>query len=468
MIQSDINNIQFDSQKIQKGDMFVAIVGTQTDGHKFIDNAIENGAVAVVCQQLPVNKHEHVEYIQVKDSTQALALLASEAYGNPSQDINLIGVTGTNGKTTIATVLYKLFRKLGYKCGLISTISYLIDDKEITATHTTPDVLRINKMLAEMVEAGCEYCFMEVSSHAIVQKRIDSLYFRGGIFTNITHDHLDYHGTFAEYIKAKKLFFDQLPKTAFALTNVDDKNGSVMLQNTKAKKKTYALHSIADYKCRIIESHFEGMQLEFDGKEMWSKFVGAFNAYNLLAVYATAILLDGDKETVLTALSALQPVRGRFETIYSNDGKTAIVDYAHTPDALKNVLEAIHEVRKGESRIITVVGAGGNRDKSKRPVMAKVATQLSDNVVLTSDNPRTEKPEQIIEDMRTEMDNTTLQKTVSITNRREAIRTAVMMAKDGDIILIAGKGHETYQEMDGVRHHFDDAEEVRKVFKVSK
>jgi len=459
-----VAGIQFDSRQIQKGDLFVATIGTQADGHQFIDKAIEKGAVAVVCEKLPEKCAENIVFIKVENSTSALAHLASAFYGFPSQDIYLVGVTGTNGKTTIATTLYKLFQKLGYKCGLLSTISYFIQDKEIPASHTTPDAMRINGLLREMVDAGCEYCFMEVSSHAVAQKRIEGLHFEGGIFTNITHDHLDYHGTFAEYIAAKKAFFDQLPKTAFALTNIDDRNGNVMLQNTEAKKQSYALHSIANFKCRILENHFEGMQLEIDDTEVWTKFVGSFNAYNLLAIYATAILLGEEKEQVLTQLSAMQAVRGRFQAIYSTDSKTAIVDYAHTPDALKNVLETICEIRSGTQKIITVVGAGGNRDKTKRPIMAKVAAQLSDKVILTSDNPRNENPEQIIEDMRNGLDYSLLQKTLSITNRREAIRTAAMLAQSGDIILIAGKGHETYQEVNGVRHHFDDVEEVQKVF----
>lgn len=460
----EVTGIEFDSRKVKPGIAFVAQKGVHVDGHDFIPKALANGASVIVCENCPDSFTEQVVIVKVADTNFVLGELASAFYGYPSKRMKVVGVTGTNGKTSIATLLQRLFMMQGYSVGLISTISYQINEREETASHTTPDALKIQQLLAEMVDAGCEYCFMEVSSHAVHQKRISGIQFTGGVFTNITHDHLDYHKTFAEYIKAKKTFFDGLEEDAFAVSNLDDKNGLVMLQNTKARKFTYSNRAMADFRCKVLESHFDGMLLNLDGQEVWTRFVGLFNASNLLAVYATAILLEQDKDEVLAHISNLQPVQGRFETIRSLDGKYAIVDYAHTPDALKNVLSAISEIRTRNEQVITVVGAGGDRDKTKRPEMAKEALLASDRVILTSDNPRTEDPEAIIKDMEGGVEPHYKSKVVSITNRREAIKTAALLAQPGDIILIAGKGHENYQEVNGVKHHFDDREEVRKCF----
>ena len=456
--------IDFDSRNVKPGYIFVAQPGVISDGHKFIGKAIENGASIVVCEQLPDELQSDITFVKVDDSNEVLGKLASAFYGFPSKKMKVVGVTGTNGKTSIATLLYKMFLQLGYKTGLLSTISYRINNREETASHTTPNALKIQQMFAEMAAEGCQYCFMEVSSHAVHQKRIAGIEFAGGIFTNITHDHLDYHKTFAEYIKAKKAFFDGLPKEAFAVTNIDDKNGLVMVQNTAAGKITFSNRSVADFKCKVIENHFDGMLLNMDGSEIWTRFVGKFNASNLLAVYTTAIQLGQNKEEVLKVISDLHPVQGRFETVRSVDGKLAIIDYAHTPDALKNVLGAITEIRTRNEQVITVVGAGGDRDKTKRPEMANEAVLASDKVILTSDNPRTEEPAQIIKDMEAGVAAKYKNKVVSIENRREAIKTAAMLAKPGDIILIAGKGHENYQEVNGVKHHFDDKEEIENCF----
>lgn len=462
-----VNAVHFDSRKVQSNDVFVAVPGTQVDGHRFIPDVIEKGATTIVCQQKPEVFNPKVTYILVDDSAEALAKMASAYYGHPSKQLKLVGITGTNGKTTSVTLLYQLFQKLGYKSGLISTISNFINDVKVEATHTTPDPLQLNKLLADMVATGCDYCFMEVSSHAAHQKRIAGLEFAGGVFTNITQDHLDYHETFAEYIKAKKLFFDALPKHAFALVNGDDKNGRIMLQNTKASRNTFGLASMADFMGEIIEKRFDGMLLMFEDIEFWTSFIGGFNAYNLLTVYAVARLLDKNKQEVAQYLSILKPVDGRFQTIKSKEGKMAIVDYAHTPDALENVLTTVQEIREGEGSIITVVGAGGNRDKTKRPIMAAIAAKKSDKVILTSDNPRNEEPETIIDDMKKGVLPPLTNKLLSITDRREAIRTACMLAQPGDIVLVAGKGHETYQEVNGVRHHFDDREIINEIFETA-
>lgn len=457
----DIFGLDSDSRKIEKGHLFVAVKGTANDGHEYINKAIEQGATAVVCEDMPSQMEDSVTYIQVKNSADALGKLAAQWYGNPSDRLTLVGVTGTNGKTTIATLLYDLFRKLGYKTGLLSTVCNYVDDKAVPATHTTPDPISLNMLLAEMVKAGCTHAFMEVSSHSVDQKRISGLNFDGGIFTNLTRDHLDYHKTVDAYLKAKKGFFDQLTKSAFALTNLDDKSGMVMLQNTAARKLTYSLRSLADFKGRILEKLFEGTLLEVNGTEVMVHFVGKFNAYNLLAVYGAAVALGEDPNEVLLQISTLHPVSGRFETIRSDKGFTAIVDYAHTPDALTNVLNAIHEVLSDKGRVITVVGAGGNRDKGKRPLMAKESVKYSEQVILTSDNPRFEEPDAIIEDMTAGLDNNEMKKVLCITDRKQAIKTAIMMANAGDVILIAGKGHEDYQDVKGVKHHFDDREVVR-------
>lgn len=462
---TDIQSLGIDSRKVEKNQLFFAIPGTQVDGHQFIQSAIEAGATAVVCEKLPENISPEVCYIKVADSSKALGSAASAFYGNPSEKLTLVGVTGTNGKTTTVTLLHHLFTKAGYKAGLLSTVVNLVGEEKVEATHTTPDAIHINSLLHSMVSEGCSYCFMEVSSHAVVQNRIAGLTFAGGVFSNITHDHLDYHKTFDEYIKAKKTFFDLLPKNAFALANTDDRNGMVMVQNTKASVKTYALKSMADYKCRIIESGFDGMHLNVDNVDVWTEFIGEFNAYNLLAVYATARLLGMDKEEDLRILSAMKPVSGRFECVRSSSGVVAIVDYAHTPDALINVLNTINKIRQNNEKLITVAGCGGNRDKTKRPVMAVMAAENSDTAILTSDNPRFEDPNAILEDMKAGLSKELRSKTLFITDRREAIRTAVMMARPKDIILIAGKGHEPYQEVEGVRHLFDDKEEVLVAFK---
>lgn len=457
-----VGRLEFDSRKVVPGTLFFATRGTQTDGHAYIPAAVAAGAAAVVCEELPAERPAGVTFVQVPDSTVALGQVASAFYGHPSRRLKLVGVTGTNGKTTTATLLYLMFRRLGYKAGLISTVVYCVDDREIPSTHTTPDSIRLNAMMAEMVEAGCDYCFMEVSSHSLVQHRTAGLAFVGGIFSNITHDHLDYHKTFAEYIRAKKLFFDGLPAGAFALTNADDRNGMVMVQNTKATVKTYALQSFADFRCRIVETLLDGMLLNLDGSEVWVKFLGRFNAYNLTSVYATALLLGARRDEVLRILSDLTSVDGRFEPIHSKEGVTAIVDYAHTPDALQNVIGTINEIRKKDQRLYVVVGCGGNRDATKRPEMAKIAVDGSDMAVLTSDNPRLEEPGAIIEQMKSGLEPSA--RYLAITDRREAIKAAVALARPGDIILVAGKGHETYQDVGGVKHHFDDREEVRAAF----
>ena len=460
----EIRGIQFDSRKINAGYLFFAIRGTSSDGHDFIEQAILNGAVAVICEIMPVSCNTGVCYIKTSDSGIALGKIASAFNGNPSLNLKLVGVTGTNGKTTIATLLYQLFLALGYAAGLISTIVNKINHQEYPSTHTTPDPIQLNELLASMVADGCEYCFMEVSSHAIDQNRIAGLTFTGGIFTNLTHDHLDYHKTFIAYLKAKKSFFDSLPAEAFAIVNKDDKNGIVMIQNTSAAKYTYSLQSLADYRCRVIENSFHGLLLNVDGDEVWFKMIGKFNASNLLAVYATAMLLNQDKTRTLEVLSKLEPVAGRFNYLRTNTNITAIVDYAHTPDALKNVLDTINEIRTHNERLITVVGAGGNRDAAKRPVMAKIAVTLSDYVILTSDNPRNEDPETILDEMRQGVEAQFSGKALVIVNRKEAIKTACILSKPGDIILVAGKGHETYQEIKGIRRHFDDKETLGEIF----
>ena len=464
----DITGVNIDSRKIEKGHLFVAIKGTQTDGHRFIPKALELGAVAVLCEDLPEELKTGVTYVQVVSTEESVGPVATMFYGEPSKQLKLVGVTGTNGKTTIATLLYNMFRKFGYKCGLLSTVCNYIEDEAIPADHTTPDPIELNKLLARMVEAGCEYAFMECSSHAIAQKRIGGLMFAGGLFTNLTRDHLDYHKTFENYRDAKKAFFDGLSKDAFAITNADDKNGSVMVQNCKAQVKTYSTRTMADFRARIIECHFEGMYLEIDGHEVGVQFIGKFNVSNLLAVYGAAVMLGKSPEDILLVLSTLKSVTGRLEPIRSQEGVTAIVDYAHTPDALENVLNAIHEVLDGKGgKIITVCGAGGNRDKGKRPLMAQEAVKQSDRVIITSDNPRFEEPQDIINDMLAGLTPQQMKKVVSIVDRKEAIRTACMMAQKGDVILIAGKGHEDYQEIKGVKHHFDDREVAKEIFSLS-
>ena len=457
----EITGVNIDSRRIGTGQLFVAMRGTQVDGHRFITKATEQGAAAVLCEELPEVLSEGVTYIKVPSTEDVVGHVATAFYGNPSEKLKLVGATGTNGKTTIATLLYNMFRKLGYKCGLLSTVCNYIEEEVVPADHTTPDPIELNRLLAQMVDAGCQYVFMECSSHAIAQKRIGGLKFSVGIFTNLTRDHLDYHKTFENYRDAKKAFFDMLPKGSYAIINADDKNGSVMVQNTKATVKTYSTRQMADYRARLIECHFEGMYLEIDGHEVGVQFIGKFNVSNLLAVYGTARVLGEKSEDILVALSTLGSVSGRLEPIRSADGFTAIVDYAHTPDALENVLNAIHEVLDGRGKVITVCGAGGNRDKGKRPLMAKEAARQSDRVIITSDNPRFEDPQEIINDMLAGLDRQQMKKVLSIVDRREAIRTACMMAQKGDVILIAGKGHEDYQEIKGVKHHFDDKEVVR-------
>ena len=461
---TDITGVNIDSRKIKQGHLFVAMKGTQVDGHQFIPKALDLGASAILCEDLPAELKEDVTYIQVASTEDAVGKVATIFYGNPSEKLKLVGVTGTNGKTTIATLLYNMFRKLGYKCGLLSTVCNYIEGEAIPADHTTPDPIELNALLSKMVEAGCQYAFMECSSHAIHQKRIGGLKFAGGIFTNLTRDHMDYHKTVENYRNAKKAFFDGLPKSAFAITNADDKNGMVMVQNCKAQIKTYSTRSMADFRAHILECHFEGMYLEIDGHEVGVQFIGKFNVSNLLAVYGAAVMLGQKPEDILIALSTLKSVSGRLEPIQSPEGYTAIVDYAHTPDALENVLKAIHEVLNGKGKVITVCGAGGNRDKGKRPLMAQEAVKQSDKVIITSDNPRFEEPQDIINDMLAGLDKQQMKKVVSIVDRREAIRTACMMAEKGDVILIAGKGHEDYQEIKGVKHHFDDKEVVKEIF----
>jgi len=451
-----VNAIHFDSRKVGLNDVFVALRGTQSDGHAFIKKAVDQGAIAVICEELPDDFVNGVTYVQTSDTAQALAIMASNYYGNPSANLKLVGITGTNGKTTIATLLNQLFTKAGFKTGLLSTVKVLVAEHEYPATHTTPDSLTINKYLAEMNEAGVEYCFMEVSSHGIHQKRSEGLHFAGGIFTNLTHDHLDYHASFAEYRDVKKSFFDNLPKTAFALSNIDDRNGQVMLQNTRAKKVTYALKSFADYRAQILENQLSGLLLKINDQEVWVKLIGSFNAYNVLAIYAAAELLGLTQLEALQYLSELTSVSGRFQYLISPKKITAIVDYAHTPDALKNVLETINDIRTKNEKLITVVGCGGDRDRTKRPKMGKIAAALSTQVIFTSDNPRTENPEAIIEEIEKGVEPVDYKKTLSITSRKQAIKTACQMAEENDIILIAGKGHETYQEVNGERSDFDD------------
>lgn len=471
-METEITDVQIDSRKVKKGSLFIAERGTQTDGHVFIPAAVKNGAAAVVCETMPEEIDGNTVFVRLESTEAAAGPIATQFYGDPSRKLKLVGVTGTNGKTTIATLLYNMFRKFGYKCGLCSTVCNYIDGEAVPADHTTPDPVTLNYLLGRMTDAGCQYAFMEVSSHSIAQKRIGGLVFAGGIFTNLTRDHLDYHKTFENYRDAKKAFFDGLPKTAFAITNGDDKNGMIMVQNTAATVKTYSTRSMADFRARILEMSFEGMLLEIDGREVSVPFVGKFNVSNLLAVYGAARMLGREAMEILTTLSTLHSVAGRFETLRSPSGYTAIVDYAHTPDALVNVLSAIHEVLKEsrslESKVITVCGAGGNRDKGKRPLMAAEAANRSDRVVITSDNPRFEDPQAIINDMTAGLTAAQRRKVVTIADRREAIKAACMMADKGDVILIAGKGHEDYQEISGVKHHFDDREEVRKVFEQEK
>ncbi len=458
-----IKKIEFDSRKVQQDDVFVAIRGLLSDGHDFITKAIDSGAIAIVCDTLPEIITTGIAYIQVKDTNAALAFLAANYYGNPSQHLKLVGITGTNGKTTVASLLYQLFKNAGYKVGLISTVKILVGEKEYKATHTTPDSLTINYYLAEMIESGVEFCFMEVSSHGIHQKRTEGLHFVGGVFTNLSHDHLDYHTTFLEYRDVKKSFFDYLPKTAFALTNVDDKNGLLMMQNTAARKLTYALKTYADYKAQILENQLTGLLLKINENEVWVRLIGTFNAYNLLAIYGTAVELGLDNLEVLRLLSDLESVSGRFQFIVSNKKITAIVDYAHTPDALENVLKTINDIRTNNEQLITVVGCGGDRDKTKRPIMANIASTMSDKVIITSDNPRTENPNEIISQMEAGVEPQNYKKTLSIEDRKQAIKTACQLANENDIILIAGKGHETYQEIQGVRHDFDDMKIVKEI-----
>jgi UDP-N-acetylmuramoyl-L-alanyl-D-glutamate--2,6-diaminopimelate ligase len=458
----EINNITFDSRNVSPGSLFIAVRGSKTDGHEYIRSAVKSGASAVICQAIPEDHDNSVCWIRTGDTARALGQAASNFFGNPSSSLKLVGVTGTNGKTTIATLLYKLFIALGYKCGLFSTVCNYVINKELPATHTTPDPVQLNSVMHEMVMEGCDYAFMEVSSHSADQQRIAGLEFAGGIFTNLTHDHLDYHKTFNNYLTAKKKFFDSLSTQAFALVNVDDKNSMVMLQNCKAHQYTFSARGMADFRCRLVEQSFEGMQLKIMGEEVWTKLIGDFNASNLLAIYAAAELLGVERKEILTTLSELTPVAGRLEVIRSDGGITGIVDYAHTPDALLNVIDTINKIREGNVQLITVVGAGGDRDKTKRPKMASISAEGSSRIILTSDNPRTEDPEMILNDMEAGIAGEMKQKTLRIADRREAIRTAVMLASPGDVILVTGKGHEPYQEIMGVKHHFDDREELRK------
>jgi len=462
----EINAIAMDSRAVKEKTLFVAVKGTQADGHQYVDMAVTKGAIAIICEEMPASLKEGVTYIQVKDSSEALGIVSSNFFGNPSSKLSLVGVTGTNGKTTTVTLLHQLFRKLGYNAGLLSTVENRINDEVIPSTHTTPDAVSLNQLLHRMVEAGCTHCFMEVSSHSVVQHRIAGLTFAGGAFTNITHDHLDYHKTFDEYIKAKKMFFDNLPSTAFALVNADDKRGMVMIQNTKAHKYTYGLKTMADFKGKLLSNTFHGLELEVDRKDVWFKLIGSFNAYNILGIYGVAVLLGEDREEVLKELSSLESAKGRFEQIVSKDKITAIVDYAHTPDALKNVLETIQDLRQGNEQIITVVGCGGNRDAGKRPVMADIACKLSDKVILTSDNPRNEDPMEIIAQMQKGVSLTDQKKVLVIPDRKEAIKTAIVLAGGSDILLVAGKGHENYQEIKGVKYPFDDKETVKELFQL--
>jgi UDP-N-acetylmuramoyl-L-alanyl-D-glutamate--2,6-diaminopimelate ligase len=460
-----IEKIEFDSRKVSNNDVFVAIKGTLSDGHQFIDKAISLGASVIVCEVLPTTLSENCTYVKVQNSNQALAFLSANYHDNPSQKLKLVGITGTNGKTTIASLLYQMFKKAGYKVGLLSTVKIMVDEVEYKATHTTPDSLTINKYLDEMVEIGCEFCFMEVSSHGIHQKRTESLHFEGGVFTNLSHDHLDYHETFAEYRDVKKSFFDGLPKSAFAITNIDDKNGEVMLQNTAARKKTYALKTYADFKAQILENQLTGLVLKINNEEVWTKLIGSFNAYNILAIYGVALELGIESTEALRLLSELESVSGRFQFVVSANKITAIVDYAHTPDALENVLKTIENIRTKNEQLFTIVGCGGDRDKTKRPIMANIAASFSDKAIFTSDNPRTENPQTIIDEMEAGVEAQNYKKTVAILDRKQAIKTACQMANSGDIILIAGKGHETYQEINGVRQDFDDMQIVQEILK---
>src|SRR5690554_3938851 len=461
-----IASITSDSRTVMAGSLFIAVEGICTDGHAYIGKAIEQGAVAVVYDKPMIEEYfSRVTYVEVEDSTSALAQIASEWYGNPSQELKLVGVTGTDGKTTIATLLYRLFLQSGYRAGLLSTVANYVNEEKFATTHTTLDPISLNALLHKMVEAGCEYAFMEVSSHAIHQKRTHALYFRGGVYTNLTQDHLDYHQNMLEYRDVKKMFFDELPVEAFALINSDDRNGAIMVQNTKASKKNYSVRGMADFKARVFEKHFDGTDIEINGKSLTVQFVGLFNVYNLLAVYGTAVLLGLEEEEVLRLLTMLRPVAGRFQTLRSPRSFTAIIDYAHTPDALSNVLNAIHEVLDDRGEVITVVGCGGNRDRTKRPLMAREAVQLSDKAIFTSDNPRFEEPEDILQDMLDGLSEEQKRDSLTIADRREAIKTACMLAKPDDVVLVAGKGHEDYQEVKGVKHHFDDKEEVEKVFR---
>lgn len=463
-VTKEISGLEIDSRKIESGHMFVAVRGTQTDGHAYIGKAIEKGASVIVCETYPDNLDSDITYIKVNDTEEVVGKLATAFYGHPTSKLKLIGVTGTNGKTTIATLLYNMFRLFGYKVGLISTVCNYIDDEAIPTEHTTPDPITLNKLLGRMADEGCKYVFMEVSSHSVVQKRIGGLQYSGGIFTNLTRDHLDYHKSFDNYLKAKKTFFDNLPKSAFALTNIDDKNGLIMTQNTKAKVYTYSLRSISDFKGKVLEDGFDGMLMDINQIEVNVQFVGRFNASNLLAVYGSACILGKKPEEVLLKLSMLRPVSGRFETLRSNRGYSAIVDYAHTPDALANVLKTINDVLDGRGKIISVIGAGGNRDKGKRPIMAQEAVKQSDKVIITSDNPRFEEPQDIINDMLAGLTIEDKRKVVCITDRKEAIRTACMLAQPNDVVLVAGKGHENYQDIKGVKHHFDDKEVIKEYF----
>ena len=460
----DIRGINIDSRLIKDGDVFLAVRGTQTDGHQYIAAAEEKGAVAIVCEKLPDKQSPNVAYITFPNVQDVMGKLATSFYGNPSQKLKLVGVTGTNGKTTIATLLYELFRKMGHRCGLLSTVCNYIDGTPYPSTHTTPDAISLNRLLAQMVEAGCEYAFMEVSSHALAQQRVGGLEFAGGIFTNLTRDHMDFHENMENYLKAKKSFFDNMPRNAFAITNLDDKNGPVMVQNCHADIRKYSARTISDFRARLVETHLDGMLLEFNNREFATMLTGRFNISNLLAIYGTAIELGKDPEEVLRVLSTLKPVSGRFETLHSPEGFSAIVDYAHTPDAIKNVLGTVNDVLRGRGNVITVIGAGGNRDKGKRPIMAVEAVKSSQRVILTSDNPRNEDPQDIINDMLAGLDNEQKKKVIAITDRKEAIRTACAFAKKGDVVVVAGKGHENYQEINGVKHHFDDKEVLNEIF----
>ena len=460
----EVLGVNIDSRIVKEGDMFIAVRGTQTDGHQYIAAAEEKGAVAIVCEDMPEKQNPNVAYIQVANAQSVTGLIATAFYGSPSQKLKLVGVTGTNGKTTIATLLYEMFREMGHKCGLLSTVCNYIDGEAYPSTHTTPDAISLNKLLAQMVDAGCEYAFMEVSSHALAQERVGGLEFTGGIFTNLTRDHIDFHGDMDNYLKSKKLFFDNLPRYAFAITNLDDKNGPVMVQNCRGDVKNYSTRTICDYKARIIETHLDGMLLEFNNREFATLLTGRFNVSNLLAIYAAAIELGKEQEEVLRVMSTLKPVSGRFDSLHSTNGISAIVDYAHTPDAIKNVLSTVNEVLHGRGNIITVVGAGGNRDQGKRPIMAVEAVKGSSRVILTSDNPRFEEPQDIINDMLAGLNDEQKKKVLVIADRREAIKTACALAQSGDVVVIAGKGHENYQEIKGVKHHFDDKEIVKEIF----